>query len=223
MPIISGRIRYVIVILLLHLSSCVYRGQEKEQITARASTVVEIDSLNTYPGNKIIEVGYQKEVLAALLYYPELKNTAITFKSAKIRTTSNARPNIFSLLFSSRSNRSYTIRINNTVTDSVIDYDAVPFDAKIGLIGHELAHIVDYEHKSIGGVVMRLFAYAMEKSKSEFEREIDSLTVNHGLGEQLYDWAHFVLYESEARQKYKIFKQRVYMTPAEIKLMTDAK
>ncbi len=173
--------------------------------------------------NKTVIKEYELATYIALSYYPELSATRISFKKAKIKTTLNARPSLGSLLFRSRKDRNYVIRINNTVKDSIIDFKNIPFNAKVGLLGHEFGHISDYKDKTIFQVMKRLFAYSSKKSKAKFEKEIDLITIKKGLGWQLHAWANYVLNESNASTKYKVFKKEIYLTPEQIKSLLVTK
>lgn len=175
-----------------------------------------------YGKNKIIPEKYKLQILVALSYFPELKDTHIKFKEAKISTTLNARPAISSLLFDKRSKRKYIVRINNTSKESAVTIDEVPFNASIGLLGHEFSHFADYMDRGIMGMLRRAYAYTKTGLKARFEKEIDMHTIKRGLGWQLYDWAYYVLHHSEASEKYKAFKARTYLQPAEIRKHLDS-
>lgn len=163
-----------------------------------------------------IESEFQSPAHIALSYFPELANTQIKFRKARISTTLNTRPTIGSLLFKSKSNRKYIIRINDRKQDSSILFYKVPYKAQVGIIGHEYAHILDYSQKNIFQILGRLFSYASKSRKSEFEREIDMLTIEKGLGNELYEWSNYILNESDASKEYKKFKRKTYLTPKEI-------
>lgn len=178
-----------------------------------------LDSLKIYfSKNKKIKTTYDLEIFTALSYYPELANTRITIKNAKIKTTLNARPTILSTFVRKRSKRKYVIRINNKKLDSIIQFKDISFNAKVGVLGHEFAHIYDYNKRSFFGIIKRFFAYTTAKSKSRFEKEIDSITIERGLGYKLLEWANYVLHESNATESYKQFKKDTYLTPEEIRL-----
>lgn len=180
-----------------------------------ASMILELDS-NEFQ-NKVIPADYEYSIKKALTYYPELKTNKIKFKFAKIGTTLNARPTVASLLFRRKSKRSYVVRINNSEKDSMVTLNEVPFFARIGLFGHEFAHFADYQEKNLFQVIGRLFAYASKSKKELFEKEIDTKTIEHGLGSRLYAWSYFVQFESDASEDYKAFKRQIYLKPTEIK------
>lgn len=166
--------------------------------------------------NKLIPSTYQYAVKHALSYFPELDGKHIKFKETKISTTLNARPTLGSLLFRSKNNRRYVVRINNTEKDSMVTVNEVPFLAQIGLFGHEFCHFIDYQERDLFQVVKRLFDYTSIKKKANFEKEIDHMTIERGLGWELYEWSIFIQAKSDASEKYKAFKREIYLEPSEI-------
>ena len=107
----------------------------------------DIDSLEQNFGQeKVFVPRYKTASLVALSYYPELKETDIEFVHQKLTTTLAARPRMGSV-FKKAGKRRYQIFINNHESCE-IPLHAAPFNAQVGVIGHELAHIVDYEKRS---------------------------------------------------------------------------
>ena len=179
------------------------------------SCVLEIDSLeNIFGTNKEILEDYKVSILKALSFYPELKMVRIKFKKAHLKTSLTTRPTFFSLLFRRKLNRTYVVRIDDDT--SKIRIKDAPFNAKIGVFGHEFAHIIDYSQRNIFGVIARGFSYLSKKKKEEFEKYIDYLTIQYHLKYQLYDWTVFVLNSPKGSEEYKLFKRRIYLEPNEI-------
>lgn len=195
------------------------------QVTSpRAIIDTEIDSshrLRTY--KKSIPEKYSLAFYKAILHYPELDSTCIVVKEAKIKASLNARPTPLSLVFRKRENRKYVIRVNIKKVDSVVLFSDASFNAQVGVFGHELGHLVDYNQRSFGGVLKRLFSYSNIEGKERYEKEIDSITIQAGLGEELYAWSYFVLQESNGTEKYKTYKRQVYLEPEEIKALLNDK
>ncbi len=176
------------------------------------------DSLNTiYGKNKVWPEPLGNVILHTLSYFPELKDTKIKVKYEPISTTMNARPTFASLLFKKRSKRKYIVRINSQVKDSVVNIHDVEYNTQMGVLGHEFCHFVDYSEKGLFGVLGRLWSYRNKKSKAKYEQYIDGMTVQRGLGWQLYDWSNYVLNEADVNKKYKKLKEEVYLQPFEIK------
>lgn len=217
-------LKHLIVFLVISLPLFVFTQNDDIRVLDSAECSVKMDSLlELYGHNKNIPENYKLSFLLALSHYNELDSIKIKFKSTKIKTTLNARPTVPSLLFRRTAKRTYVIRINDKASDSLILLDAVPFNARVGLFGHELCHFADYNQKSIFGVMGRMFAYSSLKKKEKFEKEIDSLTIERGLGWQLYDWSDFVLNESVGSVEYKDFKRKVYLEPDEIEVILEGR
>jgi hypothetical protein len=178
----------------------------------------KVDSLCTiFCNRKDIPEKFLLPALVALSHYPSLENTRIKFRERSIRTTLNVRPTFFSSVFRSPANRLYVVRVNNNPKSDAILYNEVPFQALIGLLGHEFAHIKDFNSVHFMGLVQRAFWYASDEKKSAYEKYIDEITICHGLGTQLHEWSHYVINESKAPDNYKEMKKRRYMTPTAIR------
>jgi len=148
--------------------------------------------------------------------FPEIEDEKIIVKNSSIKTTMNVRPTIFSLIFNKRENRKYILRINNSEKGESVFYKDVPEDARIGLLAHEMMHIVDFSERSFWGVLKRGIQYLYLKGKAKYESEIDQMVIDIGLGEYLHSWSDYVLNHSEATEDYKDFKRTIYLTPNEI-------
>lgn len=153
----------------------------------------------------------EKPLKVALSYFPELKDIDIDISYASISTTMNCRPVIASLF---QSKTRYQMQINNNELFDGILLKDVPFNAQVGILGHELAHVLDYETGGFFKVVKRGIDYLRLSSKKQFEHEIDSITIATGLGWQVMDFADFAMNRSEkATEAYKNFKKDIYMSP----------
>lgn len=158
----------------------------------------------------------ESPLLAALEHFPELQDVDIRFKYKNIKTTMVSRPTFFSL-FSKR--RTFVICIDNRVRKNQgISFQEIPAVAKVGLLGHELCHIVDYQTMSSLKIVGMGFKYAFSSNHYAVESHVDKLTIQKGLGHELYEWTDFVLNGSSATEKYKTFKKINYLALAEILL-----
>ena len=175
----------------------------------------QVDSLKEiYGNNKIFVDEYIEPALIALSYYPELKDVEIEFKYSAEATTMAARPVPLSLF----SDRKYIVLINDKKNFEGILLEDVPFNAQIGIIGHELAHIADYNNHNFLGVLGIYLRYSDNKRQPLFEKEIDRATIERGLGWQLYDWATYsMLANNRLSDNYREFKHKTYMQPDRIK------
>lgn len=159
---------------------------------------------------------YEQQILYALSYYPDLHQVKIVFKEKNISTTLNCKPKLSSLLFG-KNKRVYIIGINKKEGFRGIHFHEIPKDGQIGILGHELAHIKDYHSRGLLGIIKRGVDYLHHRSKARFEKTIDRMTIQAGLGHYLHKWAHYALHESNATEKYKAFKRKIYLEPEEIK------
>ena len=113
--------------------------------------------------------------------------------------------------------RAYDIFINNDINFEGILLDDVPFNAQIGVIGHEVAHIVDYEGRNILGIIQVGLNYLNDNRKRTYENRIDRMTIQRVLGWQLKDWAQYSMFDSpKASEDYKAFKRKIYLNPQQI-------
>ncbi len=176
----------------------------------------QMESLQKMYGSKkqfIKELELQS--LIALSYYPELKNTSITFMPAHKESTGKTTMTFFSFLH--KEDRHYIIYINtNRASTGVLLSDA-SFNAQVGVIGHELAHIVSFQKKGLVQILSWGLAYTVSKNKRrKIERGTDETLIQHHLGWQLYDWSNFILHHSSANKKYMDFRETYYLLPEEI-------
>lgn len=124
--------------------------------------------------------------------------------------TMTCSPDVDSMIFGG--GRSYTIEVNiNKKFDGAL-FSQLSLTEQVGILGHELAHIKDYESRDTGGVLERLYQYGFDAT--EFEREIDQMTIDAGLGMPLYCWANRAITEVDA--SYKTIKEETYLSPEEI-------
>jgi len=134
---------------------------------------------------------YDKQMLLALSYFPELKDIKIKFRLKKRKTPLATRPTFFSM-FRAAKNRTYVITISQQSTNylDTITFKNLRFNAQIGVLGHELSHVSDYLNKGFGKMLAigknELFC---PKQVDTMEYHIDLRCINHGLGYQLLDWS----------------------------------
>lgn len=141
--------------------------------------------------HKTIPEAFENQILTALSYFPELKDTKIKFRLKNRTTPLATRPTFFSM-FRSAKNRTYVITISEKSTDylDAIVLKNIGYNAQIGVLGHELSHISDYLNKGFGEMFKVATNEVFSKKKvDEFEFKTDLNCINHGLGYQLLDWS----------------------------------
>ena len=174
------------------------------------------DSLNTnFSSNKKFIKEFELQSLIALSYYPELKDVPITFRYLDIKTTMEVRPEFFSAI--KNHNRRYVIFIGTNTHKEGVLLNEVPFNAQIGVIGHELAHIMDFEQRSVKSLFLLGLNYVTLRNHAKYEKSIDALTIKRGLGWQTLEFADYMENKSKASVRYKRFKHINYLSSSDIK------
>ncbi len=165
---------------------------------------------------------FKDQILVALDYYPELKNVHIQFRKKDLKTTMSSIPK-WDFIFRKRENRIYRVNIDSKLKgEKGILLEDVPLNAQIGVIGHELGHVADYENKTAMGILLTGLGYLLPPFHKRLERKVDEITIAHGLGYQVEDFSDFVLNRSQASEKYKRFKRKYYYKPVQIAHLMSA-
>lgn len=213
--IVLRRLLTFILILTLTSSLSLANAKKVQKLFREQDYSIHLDSLRAeYSANKVIPEEYELEILIALSYYPELKDVPIVFMPKKIKTTMATRPRMDGIYYS-REKRTYRILINNFIeSKDGINYNDVPFNARIGLIGHELGHVVDFMQKSMLRIISNGVAYVLNSPyRKNFEAKVDQITIEHGLGWQLYAFSYFVFHQTDITDDYLDFKEDNYPAP----------
>lgn len=175
-----------------------------------------LDSLkNAYPNTKNIPPEFELAFYTAVSHYPELKTTNIELKFKKFNFCMAARP--AKKLFANRKKRVYRVYANIKKDFGGVLPATLKFNQKVGVIGHELAHILDYSNKSLCKLVGTGIGYLFVSYRRKIEKNTDIETIKHGMGWQLYDYKAFLLNHSDASEKYKKKNDDVYLNEKELK------
>ena len=67
----------------------------------------------------------------------------------------------------------------------------IPFNAQIGIIGHELGHTVSYLDLKFTDFLTLGINYIFKKYRASFEKDTDRRAIMHGLGWQLLDYVNY--------------------------------
>lgn len=154
------------------------------------------DSLLTYlqgfksPVNKTIPAEYNEVIRIALLYYPELNDIKIKFRIKNSFSPLAAQPKLFSI-FRKASKRKYLVTISSKSGSklSPILLQNLTTNSQIGVIGHELSHVKDYNKRYGVYFIKLLVMHLSKKSMDHFEYATDMRCIESGLGYQLLSWS----------------------------------
>lgn len=181
--------------------------------------------MNSQPHMELLEFGYnkrippaiEKNVLTALSFYPELKNTRIKFVfKKKIKYSVMQAQPVFSSLLRKRRNRRYRINISEQfkLTNARMPIIQIPDTVMIGWIGHELGHILDYKGKKNVEMISFGWRYYFNSAfMKKAEMIADSLAVERGMGHYIVATKRFILDHADLPQAYKDRISRLYVSP----------
>ena len=170
-----------------------------------------------YGVNKQLAPGFELASLIALSQFPELIPLKIDIIYSKIKTTMQARPTIWFLL-RKKENRGYKVIINsNEKKLKQCALKNIPFDAQVGVLAHEFAHVLHYNSIGTLELLVEGFQYLVSmKFRSKFERANDLETIERGFGWQVYHFTDYILNKTDASEKYKAYKRKIYFSPDEV-------
>ncbi|HXA02439.1 MAG TPA: hypothetical protein VNW99_10655 [Cytophagaceae bacterium] len=170
------------------------------QLVTKEFKAPDLDALKVstlqkeFGSKKMIPAAYEKQALLALSFYPELKEIHIEFREMKMKSTLKAFPTPGSSVFRSAGKRTYVVAICTQYKQgmSPITFDKLPFNAQVGILGHELAHISYFVKKSRLGMLSIALVNISKTRTDRFEYMTDGIAIAHGLGWQLLDWSEFI-------------------------------
>ena len=136
--------------------------------------------------NKEIPTEFERPILAALSHFPELKDTNIIFRIKKAYTPLTTKPE-FSSVFKPKDHRTYIITISNETADTLtrLLFKNLTFEEQVGIMGHELSHVVDFDSKNFPQEVGNGIAHISKKYVDKMEFNTDRICIMHGLGKYL--------------------------------------
>ena len=172
-----------------------------------------------YGNKKDLPPGFELQTLLALSHYPELEDIRIRFIVDDVAIPLSSRP-YWATLFRSAFNRTYLVVIDRKLDGprDVVLLKNQPFNAQVGIIGHELAHTVYYLDRSFFGILADAFCQ-LSNCRIDFERNTDTRLIKYGLGWQRYDHAMFVRKRLSRDPSAETANQEgggAYMTPNEL-------
>ena len=174
--------------LILLLGICVNAiCQSNVAITVKGPAGKDINELRAlYGHNKVYPEEFEKQILIALSFYPELKDHRVDFQLRKGYAPLSSRPT-YGGLFRSSKKRKYKVFISTgrkDKWDSII-LKSAPFDAGVGVLGHELSHVLNFSRMSGLSLTGLGISHVSTKYMNRFEFLTDSLCIEQGMGNYL--------------------------------------
>jgi hypothetical protein len=136
---------------------------------------------------------FERQILIALSHYPELEHIPILFRIRKRHTPATTKVTVTGL-FEAPETRHYVITISDSTEDMLMPllFKNLPFNAQVGVIGHELGHVADPSTQSLFQLLKHGVRNISRKYVDRFEYNTDAICIAHGLGYQLLEWSKYV-------------------------------
>jgi hypothetical protein len=224
------RLLYLLIIMMIGLT---VMSQSNNIHTDKGPSGKDISELKElYGHNKIYPAEFEEQILTALSFFPELKDHRIDFQLRKGYAPLSSRPT-YGGLFRSAKKRKYKIFIS---TGSGQRWDSIilkyaPHDAGVGVLGHELSHVLNFSRMSGLSLTWLGVSHVSKNYMNRFEYLTDSLCIEQGMGEYLLAMSIYVRKafgapdpeELQVKGEKGNYKER-YMGPSTIRLyMADSK
>ena len=188
------------------------------------SVIINYDRLaKEFGENKEMPAGYEKQILFALSYFPELVHTKIKFQLKKSTGgIIDTRPTMGSL-FRKSSKRTYLVGIyDSTEGRKLPTFSNADVNGQVGILGHEFCHIVYFNNCTGFGLMGLGIAHISTSYMDRFENKTDSMDIERGLGHQLLAWNQYLdkgfkaMRPDEPETSKKPAAQKRYMSVEEI-------
>lgn len=153
--------------------------------------------------NKTMDSTFLWQIRGVMLYYPKLSHTHIKFRLKDTPIPLTARPRVWAT-FQRPKHRQYLITISTKTSPRFepLLLKNLSFNAQVGVIGHEMSHIADFQQRRGLYFIKLAFMHISKKYMDNFENKTDRRCIQHGLGYQLLSWS------KEVREKLKIAQWR---------------
>jgi hypothetical protein len=147
-----------------------------------------------FSGQKTIPLKYEEPILKALSHYPELKDIPIHFKLKDKHPVPYGTTPAPSTIIKRAHKRTYTISLLEKATPPMEQalFRNLPEPAQLGVIGHELGHVLQFSRRSLPGMMKTALKLTTQEEMREMERGADIAAIEHGLGFELYTHARFI-------------------------------
>jgi hypothetical protein len=179
---------------------------------------IELEELrNEFGRHKTIPQKYEGAILTALSKYPELKEVRINFILKDKHSVPYGTSPTFLSLFSNPGDREYNVSILEKA-EAPMFYALMKnltFEAKVGVLGHEIAHVLQYHSLDKGEILKFMACYLIPEFQQKIEKAADMGAIIHGLGQELLEHAIYIRSIPGYTEERKSIN-RNYLKPAEI-------
>lgn len=163
-------------------------------------------SPKTYKFNDVLQEAAQA--------FPELNGTSVEVRRKHIGTMMAARPKP-GFIFKKPEKRKYVIFITDKPEMNAEKiYSGMSYEAQLGVLGHELSHILDYNKKNNWQMLGFGIKYVFRKKA--IEAETDMTAVERGFGEELIEYTRYIHQSPHVNRKYLMKKKKFYLSASEL-------
>ncbi|GJM60849.1 hypothetical protein [Persicobacter diffluens] len=211
----------ILYLIFLWVSLFGFNGASEKKKLANEGVAVSLEEQML--GNKIIPEEILDIVEEVMPQYPELWDTPIEFKFTSIKgMTMCAQPKA-SVLYRSTDKRGYVIKMSNNADplNGMVVAEA-PREVLVGLIAHELGHIMDYQHKSKLSMLRFGIGYVCSKNfMRKAEYAADSFAVSKGYAAHVTAIKNYVIGTECFPESYKDRLRNFYPSPEQIAVLEE--
>ncbi len=145
--------------------------------------------------------------------YEVLHPYEITLEKRKLKKTTMVAQPIINLSNLVKGERKYRIMIAEYIRDSKeLRVSDLPTEVLKGWFAHELGHIVDYEKRSVMGMMSYgIRYYTSDEFKKSVEHEADSIAIEHGFHKEIIATKRYLLENELVSESYKDQLHKYYM------------
>lgn len=159
-------------------------------LSAQYSSKELINIHNLHPKSKI-DSNLLKYAAIALPYFKEIEGVRLILRERKQVIPLTTIPSFFNIF---RPKRNWIVRVNvSTGTMKFLEPILVknmPDSAAIGVIGHELSHVTDFNTHKASYILKVFFWHVSPRKMDKFEFETDHIAIKAGFGKYLRAWSH---------------------------------
>ncbi|HVZ57303.1 MAG TPA: hypothetical protein VG870_11635 [Chitinophagaceae bacterium] len=151
------------------------------------------DTLDRLSYRKTIPPEFSEPIRTALAHFPELQRVRILFRIRRAYTPLSTKPAFWSL-FKRRNHRTYLVTISSQSIDTLshLLYRNLNFTEQVGIMGHELSHVADFNSKNLLRSAASALGHLSQRYLDRLEYRTDSICICHGLGGYLEAYSRHV-------------------------------
>ena len=142
--------------------------------------------MNKYAYKKQIPEEFRIPILTALSHFPELKDIHINFAIKRAYTPLCTKP-AFRSMVKRKGHRTYIITISDQTIDTLshLLYKNLQFTEQVGIMGHELSHVADFNSKNFFQSSGNVIGHLSKRFVDKMEYKTDLICIQHSLGKYL--------------------------------------